>query len=467
MNAPQRRRVPVSDMCECEQVAPPEGPQAYLREGHCDSFGCLQATNFSLWGLMPDASQGEFPEVWILEPAAPPPSAGSATARIFGLTSAERLIRTLARLPNAGIQRVGPGPLPAGPAAGRVVLFRADHFYDERLVHALMESSDCLLGVSSNQNPESEPVAAAVRGSQAIEVTDLLWRAAAGEIKTPPSGIRECEPLELVPAYNSQLRKFDPPFLFPARAGRVREAENRAFAASYKGITDFITKQVFPRPALAVVRVLARHGVQPNTVTFWSYVLTAFVILAFSWGWFGMGLLAGWLMTFLDTVDGKLARVTLTSSKLGGFLDHALDMVHPPIWWWAWAVGIGLQNPGVEACLWIIVGGYVLGRILEGIFLACFKMEMFTWRPFDARFRAVIARRNPNLLLLSIGVILGRPEVGYMAVAIWTLVCIGVAMVRIGQAGAAKLRGQPIQSWYEEATSERSATLDSPQQNRS
>ncbi len=416
---------------------------------------------------MSDASQGESPEVWILEPAALSSSADSGTARIFGLTSAERLIRTLDRLPNAGIQRIGPGLSPAEPTAGRVVVFRADHFYDERLVQALMRSSDCLLCVPSEQNPESGPVAAAVGGSQAMEVTDLLWRTDAEEAKTPPSGVPECEPLGLVPAYNSQLRKFDPPFLFPARADMVREAENRVFAASYKGITDFITKEVFPRPALAVVRVLARYGVQPNTVTFWSYVLTAFVILAFAWGWFGMGLVAAWLMTFLDTVDGKLARVTLTSSKLGGFLDHALDLVHPPIWWWAWAVGIGLQNPGVEACLWIIVGGYVLGRILEGIFLACFKMEMFTWRPFDARFRAVIARRNPNLLLLSIGLVFGRPEVGYMAVAVWTLVCIGVAVVRIGQAGAAKLRSQPVRPWYEESSSESPATLSTPEQDRS
>ena len=401
---------------------------------------------------MPDALQGEPPQVWILELSAsaiPSPTADSP--RIFGLTSVERLERTLDRVPNAGIRRIRPESISALPVPRRVVVLRADYFYDERLVQELMRAEDTLLSIPSADRPQGEPIAANVYGDDAMAITEVLERAATGELRDVPSEITQREPLDLVPAYNSQLRKFDPPFLFTARADMVHEAEDRVFAASYKGITDFITKHVFPRPALAVVRILARRGVRPNTVTLWSYGLTGLVILAFAWGWFITGLLAAWLMTFLDTVDGKLARVTLTSSRLGGFLDHALDLVHPPIWWWAWGVGIGLGLAGIEACLWIIVGGYVLGRILEGIFLAWFKMEMFTWRPFDAQFRAVIARRNPNLLLLSIGAAFGKPAWGYMAVAAWTLVCIGVALVRIGQAGAVRLRGQPVRPWYEES----------------
>ena len=59
--------------------------------------------------------------------------------------------------------------------------------------------------------------------------------------------------------------------------------------------------------------------------------------------------------------------------------------------------------------MWIVVLGYIVGRLLEGVFILSFKMEMFTWRPFDGWFRQVIARRNPNLLLLTAGVALGPP----------------------------------------------------------
>ena len=101
----------------------------------------------------------------------------------------------------------------------------------------------------------------------------------------------------------------------------------------------------------------------------------------------------------------------------------------------------------------VIVGGYVVGRILEGIFLLAFGMEVFTWRPFDAFFRGIIARRNPNLLLLSLGCVVARPEWGYMAVAIWTAICIAVASARIVQAATQRMRGHAIRPWHEPSTS--------------
>ena len=64
-------------------------------------------------------------------------------------------------------------------------------------------------------------------------------------------------------------------------------------------------------------------------------------------GVFALGLLAAWLMTFLDTVDGKLARVSLQSSKLGHWMDHGLDIIHPPIWYWCWAQGLGQDELNV------------------------------------------------------------------------------------------------------------------------
>src|SRR3546814_2373028 len=102
-------------------------------------------------------------------------------------------------------------------------------------------------------------------------------------------------------------------------------------------------------------------------------------------------------MTCLGTVDGKLARVTLTSSPIGNVFDHGIDLVHPPFWWWAWIVGLahaGFDLPASDLVLGAIVGGYILQRIEEGIFIRCFKIQMHIWRPFDSRFRLITARRK-------------------------------------------------------------------------
>ena len=71
----------------------------------------------------------------------------------------------------------------------------------------------------------------------------------------------------------------------------------------------------------------------PNQVTFAGLLLTIAAFYLFWTGQFGWGLVAAWIMTFLDTVDGKLARVTLTSSKIGNVFDHGIDLIHPPFWW--------------------------------------------------------------------------------------------------------------------------------------
>jgi len=207
-----------------------------------------------------------------------------------------------------------------------------------------------------------------------------------------------------------------------------------------------------------VTRFCVRHGISPNTVTAASYALTAVATLSFALGdrAFGLGLAAAWLMTFLDTVDGKLARTTLTSSRLGHVLDHGLDLVHPPIWWAAFAWGLAGDRPlgqqeDLVASLAIVVGGYLVGRLLEGVFMLAFGIEMFIWRPFDRLFRLVIARRNPNLVLLTLGVATGHPRAGFHAVAAWTLGSIAIQLVRIAQALRCKRAGRPIRSFYVEA----------------
>jgi phosphatidylglycerophosphate synthase len=388
---------------------------------------------------------------WVLLPA----SAGEAQAasddvRVWSLSSQERLRRALDR---AGLEFVElvfeDGSLPE-PPPGACAVFRSDYFYDERLIAGLLDCEDEVVLVGASPD---EPIAARVGPDQATRVARiLLGMEGLPDPDAAPDAepLRRVEALDIAPAYNPSLRKFDPPFVYRSAAADARDVENRIFASSYKGITDLVTKWVFPLPARAVVRQLARAGVRPNTVTAVSYVLTALAAWLFYEGWFATGLVCAWAMTFLDTVDGKLARVTLTSSPIGNVLDHGLDLVHPPIWWAAWAFGLAPGAAGYELAMWVVVGGYVTGRLLEGVFLLAFGMEIFTWRPFDAFFRTIIARRNPNLLMLTAGVIAGKPGVGFLAVAVWTVACHVVPVVRISQAFTRRRRGVEILPWHEE-----------------
>lgn len=431
-----------------------------------------------------------------------------ASTRVFGLDARERLRRSCAALglevlagdglsafhsdpaqdgnlapAPGGLADPRPGgpvdPAPGGPSgairggaergARRIVALRTSHFFDDRVIaaRAAHAGHGLLLVAPGPAETAADPATSQAVGlvGEAASIGPWIDRLKTGEL--PPDSARAAgfavvSAGDLVPAFDAKLRKHSPPFVVPAAPERTRELEDTIFAASYKGATDFVTKWLWPRPAQAATSWCAQRGIPPNSVTALSYVLTAVALVAFWQGAFEGGLVAAWIMTFLDTVDGKLARVTLTTSRIGDVLDHGLDLVHPPLWWAAWGAGLtglaqgtnaasgaGLiwgRTPFGEFEIWvaIVVVGYVVGRLLEGLFIVAFGQEMFTWRPFDSGFRLVIARRNPNLVLLTGSTLAGRPDLGLIAVGSWTLCCIGIQLVRIAQAALHRLRGRPI-----------------------
>ncbi len=363
---------------------------------------------------------------------------------LWGLSVEERLRRSLLRAGVGRIERFESGHPPRS-GAGRCLLLRDDLVYDERIVQGLLDAGEVVVEHAFDAGPE--PVAGCCRAER-LEALAARMRGEPGE--SIPE-LKRVLVRDLAPDYHAALRKQSAPFVYRAREQDRRQVEDRIFEASYKGITDAVTKWVFPRPARAAVRGLAAAGVSPNAVTTASYALAIVVTGLFAQGWLALGLVLGWLLSFLDTVDGKLARCTLTSTRFGGAFDHALDLVHPPFWWLAFAAGLpgGLEEHAVAAG--ITLGGYAIGRILEGAFLLCFGIQLFEWQPFDAAFRQVVARRNPNLLLLSLGVVLGAPAWGYGALAAWTMASVGIAATRLAQALWWARRGRSVRSWLASA----------------
>jgi phosphatidylglycerophosphate synthase len=370
------------------------------------------------------------PVGWVVRRA---PAPAGPSVQIWGLSPEERLLRSLRRAGCREPRVVDAQTSP--PASGGVVALRADLVVDERLVEALRGAPDTLLVA-----PDLGLIGAHVASEHAAEAWAALAHADADALRQ----VRRLTPSELAPAYVPKLRKREPPYVFPARAETAALVEQRTFDASYKGLTDLVTKWVWPSPARAATRWCARHRVRPNVVTVASGVLAIAATILFAGGSFAAGLLCAWAMTFLDTVDGKLARVTLTSSRIGDVMDHGLDLVHPPFWWWAWGIGLGAGHAFPTA---VVVIGYLVGRALEGAFLARFGFETHSWRPVDGMFRTITARRNPNLILLSVGAIAGRPDLGLVMVALWTVLSLGFHALRLAQAESARARGRAPSPW--------------------
>lgn len=373
---------------------------------------------------------------------------GDGTLRLWGISGTERLRRALRR---AGLT-IEPSPASRPlPAAGGVLLARADYLYDESLVRALVGTTGALLVDKAGGTPI--PVAAHVEAGLAPATLAHIETGGAAAL---PSGVATLGPAELGSAYNHALRKRANPYLLSLRETPRIELERRSFAGAYKGVTDFVTKWLWPAPARAVTRWSAERGISANSVTFASLLFVLLAMWLFARGDFGWGIAAAWFMTFLDTVDGKLARVTLTSSKWGNVFDHGIDLVHPPFWYWAWWQGLGVAGyvePALlplDAAFWIVFVGYFVGRLMEGLFIWRFGIELHAWRPIDSWFRLFTARRNPNLAILTVATLFGRPDVGLGAVAIWTLLSTAFHAARIGQAFLERGAGRAPHSWLAE-----------------
>lgn len=363
---------------------------------------------------------------------------GAEGPRLFSRTALER-----ARLMFAGLD-VGDEAAPM-PSSGRVLLLRADHVLDDVLARPLMAARD--LALRSSNTPG---IAAIVIDAARVNEGRALLRGAPEACA--PAGLEVTTPARLSGAYRAKLRNRVPAYALSTRIQAARDVERVMYDATYKGITDVVTKYVWPTPAFAVTRWCAAARITPNAVTIVSVLCVLAATALFATGWYLPGLLAAWAMCFLDTVDGKLARVTLTSSKLGDVLDHGTDLLHPPFWWYAWYAGLGPTNlPSIDVAVWIVIAGYVLGRAQEGLFIAAFRFEMFGWRPLDALSRLITARRNPNLVLFSVAALAGRPDMGLAAVAIWTLLCLAFHSVRIVQAFAVRATGRAVSPFLADA----------------
>jgi phosphatidylglycerophosphate synthase len=256
---------------------------------------------------------------------------------------------------------------------------------------------------------------------------------------------------------NRALRKRERPFLMELRPDTVRAIERASYQGAYKGVTDLLTKYLWPEAALWLTRLAAWLGLSPNMVTTIGSVLCVAATVAFAFGHYWTGLALGLVFMVLDTVDGKLARCTITSSWWGNVFDHGLDLVHPPFWWWFWATGLAhVGLPLSDTLFWWVEGaifaGYVVQRAIEGAFIAWFGgIHIHVWERFDSRFRLITARRNPNMVILFVSVVFGRPDIGIVAVAVWTVTSCLVHLVRLFQAWARKRKGKAVGSWLADA----------------
>ncbi len=329
------------------------------------------------------------------------------------------------------------------PKDGQVLVLNGHFLFENRTIKGVINKPGSVLQY------EKEIAAAFIDVENLEGVLDCMQ----GRCHQHPAGLNTISTKDLE-AFDIILRRSTVPLLEPISSSRKNRLENKLYGNAYRGITDLVTKFVWPRPAKQVVHICAKLGITPNVITSFGLALVIGACFLFYNQYYAWGLLAGWIMTFLDTVDGKLARVTVKATKFGHLYDHMIDLIHPPFWYIIWGQALlgfhGAFGLNPDQMGWAIILAYVSGRIVELLFQLLGTCGIFTWRPFDAWFRLITARRNPCLILLTLSVLIGRPDWGFIAVTFWIVLTTLIMNLRLAYAFVIRIKHGPLSSWLSE-----------------
>lgn len=366
-------------------------------------------------------------------------AARGAGERVFGLTLLERHLEALKHRkvqPAAVIIDLGPGAASDPAEAGRAWPFpvrvaRGDGSVRDRIARAAEGRRVLAIGAETLVDARLYDFLTSQSRDLIAEDGDaaIAWIADPTGLDPAAADLRRALPPALprlsqaeFPGFIRNLRRTLPYYLFRVDGVEAaRKVERFLFWSNYKGSTDFFTKYVYPPLVWIMVRPLARAHVHPNWVTIVSIMLTFAAVPLFAGGHFLAGFLCAYGMSVLDSVDGKLARLTFTDSKLGNVLDHGLDLVHPPFWYCAWAYGLAegdVWSPVFLASV-VMLALYVIDRLILKIYPTRFGRGLHTHAPMDAFVRTFISRRNINLPLFTVGYIMELGTATIYLIVVW------------------------------------------------
>ncbi len=102
-----------------------------------------------------------------------------------------------------------------------------------------------------------------------------------------------------------------------------------------------------------------------------------------------------------------------------------------------------------EFAIQAVLAGYVAGRLVEVVFKQFLESSgIFCWQPIDSCFRLITGRRNPNLILLTVSLFFNRPDIGLLAVCLWTVLSSIFLIARLFIGVQARIKSGPLRSWF-------------------
>ena len=317
-----------------------------------------------------------------------------------------------------------------------VLFLQGDVVYDDRVLTHLVESGP-------NHAVRGIQAEAVYLGEEAVRANAnpfLSEASAAGPPAEPGlpdwASVRTVS-LDDLDEYVPALRLTMPPFMVRiSDPAQLPEADRLMYRRTFKGVIDAVALYGYYHLVRWVTRQLSRTMLTPDLFTVLSMLAIWGAIPCFATGHLVSGVALAWAGVLLDSVDGKLARLTLHLSDTMGSIEHLTAM--PGLGLWFVALGWHLTggalltpSPAAFTC-WAMVACFLLDKLVSGSFRSITGRELFDYRPIDAVFHLVAARRNIHLLILTLGVVVNAVDAAFAALTGWMAATLLFHLVRFG-----------------------------------
>jgi len=331
------------------------------------------------------------------------------------------------------VVRSGAGDPPAAPEEqGPALRVWGAGVYDPRLYRLVVEASAPMWigdrgGSNEKADAELEPIGMAATGTDDEDSTERPGRSVAvGDL----------------PAYLPGLRRHLRPYWCRIESrDDMGRAGDMILDATQKGVLDFPARFLHPPLEDSMVRLLAPTPITPNQITVFTGVIGFAAAGMMAVGVYGPALVIALVVNVLDGVDGKLARVKLLTSRFGDRLDHTLDVLFE----FAWYLGLGWGLSGGSASgrpflLGLGLIGVMLGaRGMSGIYKLVSGRQIHDHRAFDRAVRLFAGRRNIYVVILVVGLAVGRISEAFTLCFVWAVATLGIYTVRTAVEGVVQI----------------------------
>ena len=331
-----------------------------------------------------------------------------------------------------------------------VLLLEGDVVYDERILTHQLQT-----GPGNTVLGEEDTAVLYLETEQAHRLGARLAAAAKsssgalGRLVQPhlnEMGLQVYSPRDMdyyVPALRLNMQPF---ILRLQEQGSLRYIDHLMYRRTFKGAIDAVARYGYYHLVRWITRQFCKTTLSPNWLTILSILSIWATVPCFAFGYLKTGVLVAWFGVILDSVDGKLARLSLHLSEAMGNIEHLAAAPGLGMWYvalgWHFSSGHLFSETPLALTTWLLVGAFLADKIASGGFKALYEKELFDYRPVDAAFHLFACRRNISLLILSAGVAGNSEAQAFALVALWMVSTLLFHLIRFAWIAVAEVRAR-------------------------